>query len=121
MPNRKNHLLLNSGVTVKWHVPTEEYAPQARELMLDGFDGGISFASSDQLPIEITSAFLKAVRRGRISREDAKEAISEILALRFTVFRATEWILLRALEIAATWNQRLYDCVPVAMAERYRI
>jgi predicted nucleic acid-binding protein len=121
MPNRKNRLLLDSGVTVKWHIPTEEYASEARELMLDGFDGVISFACSDQLPVEITSAFLKAMRRGRISRENARRAIPEILAVRFTMFRATERILLRALELAQTWNQKLYDCVPVAMAERYHI
>jgi predicted nucleic acid-binding protein len=88
--------------------------------MLDGYDGAIAFACSDQLPIEITSAFLKAMRRGRIGREDAMRAIPEILAVRFTVFRATERILLRALELAEAWNQKLYDCVPVAMAERYR-
>jgi predicted nucleic acid-binding protein len=36
------------------------------------------------------------------------------------VFRTTERILLRALELAEDWNQKVYDCVAVAMAERYR-
>jgi predicted nucleic acid-binding protein len=121
MPNRKNLLLLDSGVTVKWHIHTEEYASEAEELLLDGYAGAIGFACSDQLPVEITSAFLKAMRRGRISREDARRAIGEVLAVRFTVFRTTERILLRAFGLADTWNQKVYDCVPVAMAERYRL
>jgi predicted nucleic acid-binding protein len=120
MPNRKNLLLLDSGVTVKWHIVTEEYASEAQELLLDGHDGVIGFSCSDQLPVEITSAFLKAVRRGRISREVARRAITEVLAVRFTVFRTTQRILLRAFELAEAWNQRVYDCVPVAMAERDR-
>ncbi len=119
MRKPKNRLLLDSGVTVMWHIATEQSSLQAREVLLDGQSATVTFACSDQLPIEITSAFLKAMRRGRISRERARQAISEILAIPFTVFRATERILLRAFEIAEVGNQRLYDCVPVAMAERH--
>jgi predicted nucleic acid-binding protein len=120
MPSRKNRLLLDSGVTVMWHLESEPYESQARELFLDGQSAAVAFACSGQMPIEIASAFLKALRRNRIVPEAARQAIAEILALPFTFFRATESIVLRALEIAEEHNQKLYDCVPVAMAERHR-
>ena len=120
MPDRNKRLLLDSSVMVMWHIPAEPSFLQAREVLLDGKAAAVSFACSDQMPVEITSAFLKAVRRGRISRESARQALNEILGVPFTLYRATERILHRAFDIAEGPNQKLYDCVPVAMAERHK-
>ena len=120
MPRHKNRMMIDSGVAVAWHLRGEAHEPQAREVLLDWQSGAIHFCCSDQLPIEVTSALLKALRRGRTTPEEARQAIIEILAVRFTVFRPTERILLRAFEIAEEHNQKLYDCVHVAMGERHR-
>jgi predicted nucleic acid-binding protein len=120
MPRHKNRLLIDSGVAVAWDLRGELHEPQAREVLLDWQSGTIHFCCSDQLPLEITSALLKALRRGRTTPEEARQAIVEILAVRFTVFRATKPLLLRPFEIAEQNNQKLYNCVPVAMAERHR-
>jgi predicted nucleic acid-binding protein len=120
MPSRKNRLLIDSGVTLIWHLESEAHTDQAHELFLDGQCAAVAFACSDPLAVEIASAFLKARRRNRISGEAARQAVAEILALPFSFFRATERIVLRAFEIAEERNQKLYDCVPVAMAEGHR-
>lgn len=121
MPRPKNRLPIDSSVAVAWHLRGEPHEPQAREVLLDWQSGAVHLCCSDQLPLEVTSALLKALRRSRTTLEVARQALVEILAVRYTFYRATERILLRALEIAEEYNQKLYDCVPVAMAERYRL
>ena len=63
------------------------------------------------------SAFLRAHRRGRVSKEEAKEAIQALLRLSFVLFDVA-LIATRAFEIAQQYNQRSYDCFYVALAER---
>lgn len=120
MPTRKSRLLIDSSVAVMWHIKAEPHEKQARELLLDWQNGVVEFCCSDQLRVEFASALLKAVRRGRTTREAAHESIREIFAIPFKVFRATERILTRAFAIAELNNQKIYDCVYVALAEKHR-
>jgi predicted nucleic acid-binding protein len=114
-------LLIDASVAVTWHIPGEPHAVQARELLLDWQSGAIEIGTIDQMPAEVANALLNAGRRNRLERAVALVAVQNLLVLRMPRFRVTNTIVLRAWEIAATYNQRIYDCVYVAVAERKRL
>jgi len=71
----------------------------------------------DILPAEIASAFLRAVRRGRLTFSEAIEAVRELVATPVRLYPSSA-LLERALQIAHTYQQGLFDCLYVALAER---
>jgi predicted nucleic acid-binding protein len=90
-------------------------------LFLDWQHKVISVSAPDQLFVEMMSAFLRATRgpAPRLTADEARTAIQQVHALPFSVYRATgKRTIARAFEIAHRYNQRGYDCVYVALAER---
>ena len=68
-------------------------------------------------PSEVISAFLRASRRGRLTTDEAREAIRDLLALPCVLCDVTA-LADRAFTIAHQHQQRAYDCLYVALAER---
>ena len=71
----------------------------------------------NHFPSEVISAFLRASRRGRLTTDEAREAIRDLLALPFVLCDVTA-LADRAFTIAHQHQQRAYDCLYVALAER---
>jgi predicted nucleic acid-binding protein len=71
----------------------------------------------NHFPSEVISAFLRAARRGRLTTDEAREAIRDLLALPFVLCDVTT-LADRAFTIAHQRQQRAYDCLYVALAER---
>ena len=71
----------------------------------------------DHFPSEVISAFLRACRRDRITADEARKAIRDLLALPF-ILRDVTALADRAFAIAYQHQQRAYDCFYVALAER---
>jgi predicted nucleic acid-binding protein len=105
---------------VKWKIPTENHATVSEELLLDWEHRAIDVYIPNHFHSEVISAFLRAQRRGRLSADEAGEAIRDLLALPFVVCDVAP-IAERAFAIAQQHNQRAYDCLYVALAERESI
>lgn len=117
-------LMVDCSVAVKWKFLSEPHAPEAREMFLDWQAGACTVCAPDQIFVELTSAFLGASRgkSPRLTVNEAKEAIEHIASLPFVIFRTrSKKSLQRALEIAHQFNQRAYDCIYVALAERKKV
>ena len=71
----------------------------------------------NHFPSEVISAFLQAYRRNRITMDEAREAIRDLLALPFVLCDVTA-LADRAFAIAHQHQQRACDCLYVALAER---
>ncbi|MBI3328116.1 MAG: type II toxin-antitoxin system VapC family toxin [Nitrospinae bacterium] len=110
-------LVVDCSVVVKWKIPLEDHAAAAEQLLLDWEHRAVSVSAPNHLQSEIISAFLRAHRRGRITAEEAREAIQDLLALPFVLFDVAP-IAERAFAIARQHNQRSYDCLYVALADR---
>jgi predicted nucleic acid-binding protein len=114
-------LLADTSTIAKWKLITEEYAAQADELLGDWEFGAVQVCVPDQTLTELVNAMLGAYRKHppRLSQAEAGEALGDLLASPFTVFRTNgRRLLLRSFEIAAQFNLRAYDCIYVALAER---
>jgi predicted nucleic acid-binding protein len=111
-------LVVDSSVLIKWKITSEEHAAQAEEVLLDWQHGAIEVCAPDQVLTEVMSACLKAFRRRRLSEGEATDAIREYLSFPLTLYKTTKRVIIRAFEIARQENQRAYDCIYVALAER---
>ncbi|MGH7863129.1 MAG: type II toxin-antitoxin system VapC family toxin [Candidatus Dormibacteraceae bacterium] len=68
--------VLDASVALKWLLPLadEDHVPFARAIFADFRDGKIGLAAPDLIHAEVGHGLLRAVRRGRISREHASQA-----------------------------------------------
>jgi predicted nucleic acid-binding protein len=117
MAQALDRLAVDCSLVVKWKTTDEDYAAQAEELLLDWQTRRVEVCAPILLQAEVMSAFLRAHRRGRVSRTEAEEAIRDLLALPFVLFDVAP-ILVRAFAIAQAHNQRSYDCIYIAVSER---
>jgi predicted nucleic acid-binding protein len=104
-------------VVVKWKIATEDHAAEATELFLDWEHQVIEVCAPNHLQSEVTSAFVRAHRRGRLTATEAREAIVELLALPFVLSDVAP-LADRTFILAQQHNQRAYDCLYAALAER---
>jgi predicted nucleic acid-binding protein len=117
VPRRMTAAVVDSSVLVKSELTTEIYANEAHELFHDWNAGVLDVHATDLLPSEIGSVFLRALRRGRTSEERAQASIQALLKLPYQLHPSTP-LVTRAFEIAYRYDQRIYDCFSVALAER---
>jgi hypothetical protein len=74
-------LVVDCSVVVKWKIPTEDHATAAEELLVDWEYQAVEVAVPNHFQSEVISAFLRAYRRDRITVDEAREAIRDLLAL----------------------------------------
>jgi predicted nucleic acid-binding protein len=117
-------ILADSSSVAKWKLTMEDHAAEAAELLDDWEHGAVQICVPDQVFPELVSALLGSTRKHppRLTQAEAKAALEDLLPSPFKVFRTRgRKLLLRAFDIAARFNLRVYDCIYVALAERKRI
>ena len=117
MADALTRLVVDCSVVVKWKIPTEDHATAAEALFVDWEPHMVDVAVPNHFPSEVISAFLRAYRRDLITADEAREAIRDLLALPFVLCDVTA-LADRAFAIAHQHQQRAYDCLYVALAER---
>jgi predicted nucleic acid-binding protein len=117
MADALTRLVVDCSVVVKWKIPTEDHAAAAAALLGDWEHQVIDVVVPNHFPSEVISAFLRASRRGRLTTDEAREAVRDLLALPFVLCDVTA-LADRAFTIAHQHQQRAYDCLYVALAER---
>jgi predicted nucleic acid-binding protein len=117
MADALTRVVVDCSVVVKWNIPTEDHAAAAEALFGDWEHHVVDVLVPNHFPSEVISAFLRASRRGRITMDEAREAIRDLLALPFVLCDVTA-IADSAFTIAHQHQQRVYDCLYVALAER---
>ena|SRR5712691_527858 len=117
MADAITRLVVDCSVVVKWKIPTEDHAAAAEALFVDWEHHVVDVSVPNHFPSEVISAFLRAYRRARITADEAREAIRDLLALPFVICDVTA-LADRAFAIAHQHQQRAYDCLYVALAER---
>jgi predicted nucleic acid-binding protein len=116
--------MVDASVAVKWKLRSEPRAAQANEIYRDWQQALIVVCIPDQTLAEIASAFLKACRihPPQLTLQEARDGLRELLNLPFSVRRSMgKRTVIRAFDIAHRYNQRVYDCVYIALADRLQV
>lgn len=121
MTLRPEQLMVDTSVILKWKITSEDHFVQADDMLLDSEYGIIDLCVCDQVLPEIMNACLKVYRKEQVTENQAQTMLDELLAYPFKMFKTTRRVLRRAFEIAKQENQRGYDCIHVALAERKRM
>src|SRR4030095_4107198 len=107
MADALTRLVVDCSVVVKWKIPTEDHAAAAEALLGDWEQQVVDVWVPNHFPSEVISAFLRAARRSRLTTDEAREAIRDLLALPFVLW-----------DVTTGGQQRAYDCLYVALAEQ---
>src|SRR5215813_8976163 len=82
-------VVVDCSVVVKWKILTEDHTAAAETLLGDWEQQRVDVLVPNHLPSEVISAFLRAMRRGRLTTDEAREAIRDLLALPFVLCDVT--------------------------------
>jgi predicted nucleic acid-binding protein len=102
---------------VKWDLPLESFATEAREMMQDLQVNAVELCAPDLLHAEIVNVFWRAERQGRVTEAEAVAGIQRLLATGIVLYPVAS-LALRAFQMAHAHNRSAYDCLYIALAEQ---
>jgi predicted nucleic acid-binding protein len=109
--------VVDCSVALKWKLRQEPYHAEAVALLLDIRAGIVEPIAPVIFVAEVGSALLRAARRGRLTFDEARQAIDDILGVNVSLVEVTPALAQRAFEIAWAHQQGFFDCLYVAVAE----
>jgi len=107
--------VLDSSVALKWVLPEADSAKAIR--LRDEYSNGLhELLAPDIFPSEIANGLVSAERQKRIRTGKSAIFLNDILSAAPTLHHSSP-LLIRAMEIAISTTQAVYDCIYLALAE----
>src|SRR5208337_254926 len=107
--------VLDSSVALKWVLPEADSAKAIR--LRDEYSNGLhELVAPDIFPSEIANGLVSAERQKRIRIGESAIFLNEVLSAAPALHQSSP-LLIRAMEIAISTKQAIYDCLYVALAE----
>jgi predicted nucleic acid-binding protein len=115
----RNVVVVDASIAIKW-VLEEPDSDRADTLLAEWINKGKLILAPDLLAYEITNVLYRKVRKGEITLERAKEALTEISLTEIEFDFASDFALsTRAIELANHFSlPATYDSHYLALAER---
>jgi predicted nucleic acid-binding protein len=108
-------VVVDSSVVAKWYL-NEPDSAQAQSLFANAHRAGDRLIVLDLALAEVTNAIWKCHRQGKISADEARASLADLIAAPLHVERAGR-LLASALEIAMQFDRAVYDALFVALAD----
>lgn len=106
--------VVDASVAVKWYV--EETESERALALLDNND--LVFLAPDIFLAEVTNALLRQRRAGQLTDEALDKALNDV-SNSVPQLTASSRLLDRAVEVARLLAHPIYDCLYLALAERW--
>ncbi len=107
--------VLDSRVALKWVLPEADSGKAIR--LRDEYRNGIhELLAPDIFPSEIANGLASAERQKRIQTGESAIFLNDILSAAPALHHSSP-LLIRAMEIAVSTKQAVYDCIYLALAE----
>jgi predicted nucleic acid-binding protein len=109
--------VVDASVAAKWLLPAagEGLLGQANDLLVRHVRRELQLIAPDLIESEVGNVLWKAVRRNRMSREGAENALAHFAALAIQTLPTSD-LLGQALQIAVAGDRSFYDSLYVALA-----
>ncbi len=115
MPDEPRVIVVDASVVLKWQLYDEECISQARALKHDIYVRGVLKVIAPQLmAYEVVNGLVTAVRRKRLTPDQARESISNLVVLDIELRQVQPAGLL---DKAIKFNLTAYDAAYLALAE----
>jgi len=109
-------VVVDASVVLKWQLEDEEAVAQALALRDDFLlHGRVSIVAPFLLTFELTNGMLIATRHGRLSRDQAKEALGFLLATGVQLMAVDPS---RMFALSMRWKLSAYDGAYLSLAEK---
>ena len=110
--------VLDSSVALKWVLPEADSGKAIR--LRDDYSNGIhELLAPDIFPSEIANGLASAERQKRIRTGEAAIFLNDVLSAA-PALHPSPPLLVRAMEVAISTKQAVYDCIYLALAEAER-
>jgi predicted nucleic acid-binding protein len=109
-------IVVDASIAVKWYLLDEDSPEDALALRSDFIAERFAIAMPDVARYEVANAINVARRRGRISHDGARQALSDFLAWDFAYLGGND-LILAAVAAAERVGCSLYDALYLALAE----
>ena len=107
--------VLDSSVALKWVLPEADSGKAIR--LRDEYKNAIhELIAPDIFTPEIANGLASAERQGRIKAGEAASLLLDIVR-QTPVIHSSSQLLIRAIEVAVSTRQAVYDCIYLALAE----
>jgi predicted nucleic acid-binding protein len=107
--------VLDSSVALKWVLP-EADSPTALRLLDETNKAIHELIAPDIFSPEVANGLATAERQGRIKPGEAATLLLDIIRQAPAIHPSSS-LLLRAMEVAVSTRQAVYDCIDLALAE----
>ena len=109
---------MDASVVAKWVLPGEPYQENAVKLKQDFVSGIASLSAPAFITSEVANALWRAVKLGRITEEDAQEALKALNDMRIEL-RESDWVQAsRGLSIACKLDLTIYDASYLSLIDK---
>src|SRR5208337_4797778 len=107
--------VLDSSVALKWVLPEADSVKAIR--LRDEYSNGLhELLAPDIFPSEIANGLVSAERQKRIRTGESAIFLNDILSAAPSLHQSSP-LLIRAMEVAISTKQAVYDCIYLALAE----
>jgi len=110
------NIVIDASVAVKWHIKDESAIEQAVNILFDYNAGRVGFIEPRLLYYETANAVNIAVQRKRITEDEGKDIIKDMLAIEMTVVDNPE-LIRNAYSVARKYNISVYDALYLEVAK----
>lgn len=110
--------IVDASIIAKWILPGEPYQENTVKLKEDFIAGQVELYAPSLIIHEVANALWRAVRLGRISESDAKEALKTLEDMKIE-FSESDWAsACQELSIAYRLDITVYDAVYLFLTEK---
>ncbi len=113
-------IVVDASVAVKWHIKDESDSSQALDILLDYEAGKVGFVVPRLFYYETANAVHIAVQRKRITEDEGKDIVNDVMAVEMTAIDSME-LVRNAYSNARKYNISVYDSIYFTLAKEQDI
>ena len=112
-----NKIILDNAIIVKWYLKDEEYSAEAEKIFNDFRNGKMVLAEPFLLYYEFNNVINIALKRKRLSQDDALKSLSSFLSLPMIQYSFLEEHYTHIFKNAIQLNISSYDSTYITLSE----
>lgn len=112
--------VVDASIIAKWILPGEPYQENTAKLKEDFVAGQVELCAPTLVVHEVANALWRAIKLGRISENDAKEALEVLEDMKIELHESSWTKACQELSVACKLDLTVYDAAYLLLSEKAR-